>query len=126
MSDLREWSGLPAGFRAAPIAAAAAFRPAAPAAEAAAARRHRPCFVHRQSPSAKRLLIELGDRILRVLVGHHLDERKPAGAAGFPVERADDLRWLTDLREMRPQIVFGRLVGQIAHEQSDWWQGSEL
>jgi hypothetical protein len=24
---------------------------------------------------------------------------------------------------MRPKIFFGRLVGQIAHEQSDWWHG---
>ena len=50
-----------------------------------------------------------------------LNERKPAGAAGFPVERTHDLCGLADLREVSTQIVFGRLVGQIAHEQSDWW-----
>jgi hypothetical protein len=22
---------------------------------------------------------------------------------------------------MRPQVLFGGLIGQIAHEQSDWW-----
>ena len=66
------------------------------------------------------LIASSAARALRVF-----DERKAAGAAGFAVERADDLRRLTDLREVRTQIVFGCLIGQIAHEQSDWWHGCD-
>ena len=50
-----------------------------------------------------------------------LDERKAPCAAGLAIERANDLCWLPDLREMRTQILFGCLIGQVAHEQSDWW-----
>ena len=98
---------------------------AAAPAEAApsAARLLRARFIDRQRPAAEAMLVQLADGILRVLVGRHFHEGEPARATGFPVERPHDLGGWADLSEVRTQVVFGCLIGQIAHEQSDWWHG---
>ena len=44
---------------------------------------------------------------------------KSARAAGFPVEGADNLSRLTDLRKVCAEVVFGGLIRQVADEQSD-------
>ena len=80
-----------------------------------------PRFAHREWAAHEQLSVEFLDRLFRGGAFRVLDEREPARAAGFPVERTNDLGGGTDLGEMRTQIVFGRLIGQIAHEQSDWW-----
>ena len=80
-------------------------------------------FTDGERPAHEQLAVELLDRLLRGGAFGVLDEREPARATGFTVERTDDLGWLADLSEMRPQVFFGRLIGQIAHEQSDWWHG---
>jgi hypothetical protein len=70
------------------------------------------------------LAVEFLDRFLGQRSLGVFDEGEPARAAGFAFERPHDLRWLTDLREVCTQVVFGCLIGQIAHEQSDWWHGA--
>jgi hypothetical protein len=75
----------------------------------------------RQWAAHEKLAIELLDGRLGGGAFRVLDERKTAGATGFPIEGTHDLRRLTDLREMRTQVVFGCLIRQVAYEQSDWW-----
>src|SRR5436309_4516430 len=64
---------LPAGL--ATTAAAAAVR------ESTGALRLRPRLVDGEVPSAERVVVELGNRLLRILVCRHLDEREAARAA---------------------------------------------
>ena len=124
--------------RSAEAAAAAAKSATAPAAKApgsrtavsAGSRRTagsaifaRPRFADRERTAHEQLAVELLDRLFGGGAFGVLDERESARATGFTVERADDLGGLADLREMRTQVFFGRLIGQIAHEQSDWWHG---
>jgi hypothetical protein len=45
-----------------------------------------------------------------------LDERKPARATRFTIERPNDLRRLTDLRKVQSQVFFGGLVWKISYE----------
>jgi hypothetical protein len=126
------------GTRPAKAAASAAITAAATAAEtpgawssvAAAARRATGSaiftsarFAHSERAAHEELTIEaldggFGFGALRVF-----HEREAARAAGLAIERANDLCRLADLGEMRPQVIFGCLIGQIAHEQSDWWHG---
>src|SRR5687767_5506967 len=84
----------------------------------------RPRLADGERPTHEQLAVEFLDRVL----GHRslgvLDEREAARAAGFTIEGTHDLRRLTDLREVCTQVVFGCLIGQIAHEQSDWWHGA--
>src|SRR6185295_6512144 len=56
----------------------------APAATAAA-RLLRPRFIDRQRSPAKALLVKLRNRVLRVLIGGHLDKRETSRPAGFAV-----------------------------------------
>jgi len=78
-------------------------------------------FADGQWTAHKKLAVKLLDRGFRGGPFGVLDKRKAPCPAGLAIERADDLRGLTDLREMRTQIFFGCLIGQVAHEQSDWW-----
>src|SRR5262245_52607005 len=64
---------------AAPAAAAPAAVPAA-AAKAAGSLRTRPRFVDRQIAATERIVVQLVDRLLRVFVRGHLDERESACA----------------------------------------------
>jgi hypothetical protein len=82
-----------------------------------------PRFADRQRAAHEELSVELLDRRFRGGAFGVLDKGKASRAAGLAVERANDLCWLSDLREMRTQIFFGSLIGQVAHEQSDWWHG---
>jgi hypothetical protein len=66
----------------------------------------------------------LTDRLLGVRAFGVLDEREPAGPAGFTVERSHDLRRFADLRKMLAQIVFGGLIREISNEQTNWWHGT--
>src|SRR5205823_3506425 len=73
---------LPAGFLASPATAATATTPAAATPASAESttttttRLLRPRFVDRQRASAEALLVELRDRILRILIGRHFHERE--------------------------------------------------
>ena len=78
-------------------------------------------FADRQWAAHEELAVELLDRRFRGGAFGVLDKRKASRAAGLAVERANDLRGCADLREVRTQIFFGSLIGQVAHEQSDWW-----
>src|SRR3954467_5658671 len=66
-------SCLPTRLRATPRFAAAA---------AAGIRGLRPRFVDRQTAAAELIFVQLCDRLLRLIVGAHLDEGKPARAPG--------------------------------------------
>src|SRR5438874_4449257 len=67
---LRPWSSwLPTRLRATPGFAAT---------ERPGIRGFRPGFVDGKSASPKLILIQLGDRLLRLVLGAHLNERKPA------------------------------------------------
>jgi len=63
------------------------------------------------------------DDFLGYLSAYSLDRALQSSDSCIKSERANDLRGWADLREVRTQVVFGRLIGQIAHEQSDWWHG---
>ena len=80
-------------------------------------------FAHREWPAHEELTIELPNRGFRGVAVGVFDKGEAAGATGFAVERTDDLRRLTDLREMRSQVLFGGLVWKIPYEQSNWWHG---
>src|SRR5260370_12727560 len=49
-----------------------------------------PRLVDGQAPTAHLELVELGSGLLGFLVGRHLDEREPSGAAGRPVTHDPD------------------------------------
>jgi hypothetical protein len=69
------------------------------------------------------LAIELLDRGFRRFAVRVFDKRKAARASRLAIQRPNDLRRLTNLREMCSQVVFGGLVGKIAYEKSNWWHG---
>ena len=81
-------------------------------------------FADGQRPAHEELSVELLDRGFGLRALRVFDEGKAARAAGFAVERADDLRRFADLREVRPQVVFCGLVREITNEQSNWWHGT--
>src|SRR5262245_35369896 len=64
------------------VPAAAAAAVAAAPAEAARSLGARTRLVDRQIAAAERIVVKLVDRLLRVFVRRHLDEREPARAAG--------------------------------------------
>jgi hypothetical protein len=95
---------LPSSTTAAPAAAAAPPTAAAPstaaATEAAATPwRHRPSFVHGERTAAEALLVELRNRILRILVGRHFHECEAASAPGLTVPHDTDGRHRAGLRK---------------------------
>src|SRR5687767_15459906 len=114
---------LPARIGAAPWPAAAAAITAAAAAAAAKTtaaawpRRLRPRFVHRQGASTELMAVELRNRLLRIIVAGHLDERESAGAAGDAVAHHGDRFHLARLAEQRLEILLHSFVRQIAHEE---------
>jgi hypothetical protein len=48
-----------------------------------------------------------------------LDEREPAGASGFPIDRQHHLRGRSNRAEMRTEIRFRSRVREITNEQTD-------
>src|SRR6185503_11461770 len=113
-------SGLPARLSLAPAAAvstaatativaaatttaAAAAASATPAAKAAF--RLRPRFVHDQRATIHLLFVELGDRLLRVVIGCHFDESEAAGPARRHVPHHPDRFHFAD-----PAKQLGKLV----------------
>src|SRR5205823_883008 len=110
--DLGFTSELPAGFLTSPATAATATTPAAatPASAesttTAATRLLRPRFVHRQRASTEALLVELRDRILRVLIGRHFHEREAARPAGFAIPHDVHGRDIAGFRKQRGEVVF--------------------
>src|SRR4051812_11605570 len=79
-SAMTRVSILPARFG--PATRAAAIAAVAAAAEPAGALRLRARLVHGQAASAKLVVVQLADRLLRLFVGAHLHERKTARASG--------------------------------------------
>jgi hypothetical protein len=67
----------------------------------------------------KRLRVETLDDFLGVGAVHELDEREPAGASGFPIDRHDDVGRLSDGREVGAEVRFRSAVREIADEQTD-------
>jgi hypothetical protein len=97
--DLYGYPRLPAGLAASSATAAAVAAVAAEAAAAAAtaaaeaagtARFFRTRFVHRQRAAAQLRFVQLGDRLLRAVIGRHLDEPEAARAAGGHVAHDGD------------------------------------
>src|SRR5262245_31918754 len=80
----------------------------------AAPRRHRPRFVHGERPASEALLVELRDRILRILLGRHFHEREAASASGLAVPHDANSRHLARLRKQLIQVVFIDVVREIA------------
>jgi hypothetical protein len=69
------------------------------------------------------LAIELTDSGFRRLAIRVFDKCESARASGLAIQRAHNLRRLTHRGEVRSQVVFGGLVGEIAYEQSNRWHG---
>src|SRR5215203_3398785 len=96
-------------------AATAAAAAAATSTEAAtAAGRLRTRLIHCQVAAAKLRIVQLVDRVLRVFLRHHLDERKsarpPGGHVANDVHRFD----LSDTAEQIVQLLFARREGEVA------------
>jgi hypothetical protein len=85
------------------------------AAETAAGFRPGTCFVDREAAAAELILIELGDRFLRLFVGAHLDECKPAGTASGHVAHEFDVVNCSGARKELLKIAFARFVRQISY-----------
>src|SRR5206468_9004075 len=96
--------------------AAAATSAATTATEAAF--RFRPGFVHHERASVHLLLMELADRLRRVLVIHHLDECEAAGPAGGHVPHHPDVVHLPGLAEQLRELLFRRRVGEVPDVES--------
>ena len=75
-------------------------------------------FADGQRTAHEQLAVKALDRFLGRTALGVFNKGKAAGPTGFPVEGADNLGRLTDLREMRAQVVFGGLIGQVTDEQS--------
>ena len=116
---------LPAGL-AAIVAAATAPAATTAAAEATAAAaaetattapiRFGPRLVHGEIAAAQRILVELLNRLLRILVGGHLHEREAARAARHLIAHDGDRLDLTGLSEEILQILLAGAEREIAHK----------
>ena len=76
-------------------------------------------LAHGERTAHEQLAVEALDGFLGRGPFGVFDERESARAAGFPVEGADNLSRLTDLRKVCAEVVFGGLIRQVADEQSD-------
>ena len=72
-------------------------------------------FVHGQRPTFNSLAVELGDRLLRVLLRRHGDEGKAARFPGELVLHEGDFLHRADAREEILQIRLGRVEGKISY-----------
>jgi hypothetical protein len=73
------------------------------------------CFVHRQGAAFDRLAVELRDRVLRILVGRHRDERKAARLTRELILHERDFLHGARLSEKILKIGFGRVEGKISY-----------
>jgi hypothetical protein len=110
---------LPARFlppaASAPATAATTSAAAASAEPAPAATRLlRACFVDRQRPTTKALLMELSDGVLRILISGHFHEREPTSATGFAIAHDVHSRNIPSLGKQRGEVVLIRIVREIA------------
>jgi hypothetical protein len=80
-------------------------------------------FAYSERATHEQLPIELPDRRFGGFTIGVFNKGKTARTAGFAVERAHDLRRLSDLCEVHSQVVFSGLIWKIAYEQSNWWHG---
>src|SRR4051812_16567564 len=101
-----------AATAAAAVAAAAEAPPTAVAARAG--RRLRARLVHGEVAAAELMVVQLLDRVLRVLVGRHFDEREAAGAAGRLIAHHVDAVDRADRAKQRAEILVVGVVGKVA------------
>ena len=71
----------------------------------------------RQRASAEALLVQLRDRILRVLIGCHFHEREATRPARLAIPHNVHGRDIASLRKQRGEVVFIGVVGEIANIQ---------
>src|SRR5829696_3573373 len=91
-----------------PLASAAAVASAAPATAVESPFGLRAGLVHYERASIHLLFMELGDGLLRVIVGRHFDERESAGAAGRHVPHYPDVVHLARTAEQLGELFFRR------------------
>jgi hypothetical protein len=104
-------AGVPAGLGAPAVGAAVATAAAAPEATAAGLGAR---FIDGEVPAAEVLVVQHADRLLRFLVGRHLDEREPAGTAGGHVAHHADRVHGAGAGEQALKILLGDAVGKVA------------
>ena len=80
----------------------------------ARALRLRTRFVHGEVAAAVVVVVQRGDRLLRVLVGRHLDEREAARAAGGHVAHHVDAFHRAGAGKQLLEVLFDGLVRQVA------------
>src|SRR5262249_47722742 len=107
---------LPSRLAAPAGVAAAAVAVAASAAEATF--RFWPRFVHRQRTSTELILVEFARRLLRLVVGRHLDEGEAASAPRGGVAHHTDRFDFPCLAEKLLEFRFTRAVGKVADVES--------
>src|SRR5262245_42512069 len=103
------------------IAASAAASATGPASAAAATESSlglRSGFIHHQRASIHLMLVELADRLLRIVVARHLDERKPARAPGRHVPHHPDVVYLARPAEQLGELVFRGGIREVADVES--------
>src|SRR6266545_1672875 len=103
--------GLPAGFG--PTALAAAVATAATVC-ASAARGLRARLVDGEAAAAELMLVEHRDRLLRILVGRHFDEREAARAARGHITHHVDAVDRARGREERAEVLVVGVVREVA------------
>jgi len=64
------------------------------------------------------LAVELADRLLRLLLARELDEGEASWAPGGAIDRDGDVHHVADGAQMAPQLMLGRVVGKVPHEDS--------
>ena len=75
------------------------------------------CLVDRQRAAAEIVLVELRNRLLRFLVGSHLDKREAARASGGHIAHDAHGLHIAGLTEQLLQLGFADCVGEIADVQ---------
>jgi hypothetical protein len=114
----------PARGTGSPEASASATETAGPGGEAASRPRGwaifaSPSFAHGQIAALKRLGVELLDDLFGDRALDELDEGEATRAAGFPIDRHDNVGRLCDGREMGPEVSLTCPVREVSDEQTD-------
>ena len=74
--------------------------------------------VHAQRTALEVLAVELADGLLRLLLVRELDEREAARPAGGAIDRNGDVDDVAGCSEDALQLMLGRVVGKVPHEDS--------
>jgi hypothetical protein len=127
---MRRWTARSARSRAAEAATRARSAETAARARPAEATSRRPrtrwaifaraCLADGEVPALERLRVELLDDLIRHVSIRELDEGEAAWAPGLSIDRHDDMRRFRDCGEVGAEVGFGRRVGQVSNEQTDW------